>query len=84
MSSLLEVAGVNKRFGGLMAVDDMGFSIDDGEVVGLLGPNGSGKTTLMNLISGALRVTSGRIAMRDRALSEMPAHRIAHEGIARG
>ena len=53
-TNALTAAGVTKRFGGLVAVDDMSFSLAEREVLGLIGPNGSGKTTMMNLISGAL------------------------------
>ena len=81
--TLLQVANVTRRFGGLVAVDNISFDVKEHEVMGLIGPNGSGKTTTMNLISGALRVTSGSISMQGHPLSRLPAHQIARAGIAR-
>jgi len=81
--ALLQVSNVSKRFGGLVAVDDMTFDVHQHEVMGIIGPNGSGKTTMMNLISGALRVSGGRIDMRGHTISQQPAHKIARLGIAR-
>ncbi|SVE51226.1 uncharacterized protein METZ01_LOCUS504080, partial [marine metagenome] len=57
----LSLRQVSKRFGGLVAVDDVSFDVRQHEILGLIGPNGSGKTTLLNMISGRLRLTSGRI-----------------------
>jgi branched-chain amino acid transport system ATP-binding protein len=81
--SLLALANVTKRFGGLTAVNDLTFSIDEGETVGLLGPNGSGKTTALNMISGYLPVTAGTIALAGTTISALPPERIAHLGVAR-
>ncbi len=83
MNALLAVEGLTRRFGGLVAVDALSFSIAPGEVVGLLGPNGSGKTTVLNLLSGALKANSGRITFREQAIGRLPAHRIAQLGMAR-
>lgn len=83
MSGLLEVEGLTRRFGGLVAVDGLSFSVGTGEIVGLLGPNGSGKTTVLNLLSGALRPDLGSIALRGQAIAGKPAHRIARLGVAR-
>ena len=80
---ILSVNGVTKRFGGLVAVSDMSFDVGNHEMVGVIGPNGSGKTTMMNLISGALKPTSGRISMKGRRLSDLPAQKIAREGVGR-
>ena len=82
-NALLEVQGVSKHFGGLVAVDQISFTLRHNEVLGLIGPNGSGKTTMINLISGALRPTMGDIFMGDRLISERPARFIARLGIAR-
>lgn len=83
MSALLEVDGLTRRFGGLVAVDSLSFSVAAGEVVGLLGPNGSGKTTVLNLLSGALRPDAGRVALNGQSITGRPAHRIARLGVAR-
>ena len=83
MSALLEVAGLTRRFGGLVAVDSLGFSVAAGEIVGLLGPNGSGKTTVLNLLSGVMPPDSGTVAFRGHAIAGKPAHRIARLGMAR-
>ncbi|HEX2478124.1 MAG TPA: ABC transporter ATP-binding protein [Geminicoccaceae bacterium] len=82
-SSVLELHGVSKRFGGLVAVDDLSFAVRENEVLGLIGPNGSGKTTVINLISGALRPNRGEIYLRERMISEEPARAIARAGVAR-
>jgi branched-chain amino acid transport system ATP-binding protein len=79
----LSVDVVSKRFGGLVAVDSMSFALTENEVLGLIGPNGSGKTTMMNLISGALKVTSGEIRLYGEAISVLPANEIAVRGVAR-
>ncbi|MGA1725902.1 MAG: ATP-binding cassette domain-containing protein, partial [Burkholderiaceae bacterium] len=82
-SRLLEVSHVTKRFGGLQAVDGVSFGVDPNQVVGLIGPNGSGKTTMMNMISGALRVTSGDIFFQDRLISNRPPRTIFMRGVSR-
>ena len=82
-AALLRVDGITKSFGGLRAIDDLSFTVSQGEVVGLLGPNGSGKTTAMNLISGALRPDSGRISFKAHPIAGMKPHRIARLGMAR-
>ena len=79
----LEVSGLRKAFGGLVAVDDLTFKVARGEIVGLIGPNGSGKTTVLNLISGALTADTGAIRFKDQELVRLGAHRVARLGIAR-
>jgi ABC-type branched-subunit amino acid transport system ATPase component len=79
----LSVDAVTKRFGGLVAVDAMSFALAENEVLGLIGPNGSGKTTVMNLISGALKVSSGEIRLYGEEISNSPANEIAAKGVAR-
>jgi ABC-type branched-subunit amino acid transport system ATPase component len=79
----LSVNLVSKRFGGLVAVDAMSFALAENEVLGLIGPNGSGKTTMMNLISGALKVTSGDIRLYGEAISVLPGNDIAIKGVSR-
>ena len=71
----LEVAGLRKTFGGLVAVDDLTFSVKRGELIGLIGPNGSGKTTVLNLISGALTASDGSIVLKGH---DLPAWRPPH------
>ncbi|WP_430396522.1 ABC transporter ATP-binding protein [Ferrovibrio sp.] len=81
--SLLQVSGLTRRFGGLVAVDGVEFNVAEGEIVGLLGPNGSGKTTVLNLLSGALSPDGGSIRFGEHAIHGLPAHRIARLGLAR-
>lgn len=81
--TLLKLNNVTRRFGGLVAVDNVSFDVKEHEVMGLIGPNGSGKTTIMNLISGSLRVSSGAISMQSKRLSSLPAHQISRAGVAR-
>lgn len=80
---LLELKGLTKRFGGLVAVNDLSFDVHAGEVVGLLGPNGSGKTTAMNLVSGALPLNAGQVRFDGRTISGLASHQIARLGVAR-
>ncbi len=80
---MLELHDVTKRFGGLVAVGNIGFSVAQGEIVGLLGPNGSGKSTVLNLISGAIPADSGEIRFDGARIDRLPPHRIARHGIAR-
>ena len=64
--SLLQLEGVTKRFGGLLAVDDVSLEIDSGEAISIVGPNGSGKTTLFNLISGVYAPDQGKLVFEGR------------------
>jgi branched-chain amino acid transport system ATP-binding protein len=79
----LEVTGVVKRFGGVTALDGVDLALDDGEILGLIGPNGSGKTTLVNCISGALAIDEGDIALAGRSVARASRVRRARAGIAR-
>ena len=83
MSALLELRQVTKTFGGLTAVDDVGFDVEAGLVVGLIGPNGAGKTTTFNLITGNYRVTRGTIQFEGRPLTSLRTNRIVRLGVAR-
>lgn len=80
---VLSVQNVTKRFGGLVAVGDLSFDVGRHEMVGVIGPNGSGKTTMMNMISGFYRPSAGQITLKGRRLSDLPAQRIAREGVGR-
>ena len=80
---LLEGEGVTKHFGGLAAVSDVDFYVDQGEILGLIGPNGAGKTTLFNLISASLKPKPGKIAFKGVDLTPLPAYKICRLGIAR-
>lgn len=81
--SLLEVNGLTKRFGGLVAVNKMTFEVAKGEIVGLIGPNGAGKTTVFNLISGIFPSTEGSIVLNGQELKRMSAPRRSLAGIGR-
>src|SRR5204862_5000217 len=81
--ALLEVDTACKRFGGLVAVNDLSFEIRSGEILGLIGPNGDGKSTTFALISGALSLTSGDIRFRGMPIGSRPPHEIARRGIGR-
>ncbi len=81
--ALLEVKQVTKAFGGLRANDDITFSLEKGELLGLIGPNGAGKTTLFNCISGLHPVTSGEIIFDNEEITGLKAYEIARRGLAR-
>ena len=80
---LLEVSGLHKRFGGLVAVKDISFSMRAGEILGLIGPNGAGKTTTFNLLSGALPATGGEVRLLGDRIDGRPSRDIARRGLAR-
>jgi branched-chain amino acid transport system ATP-binding protein len=79
----LELADVTVRFGGLVALDGVGLTVDAGQVVGVIGPNGAGKTTLFNVLCGFVRPDSGRLLWRGRQLRGLQPHQLAGLGIAR-
>jgi ABC-type branched-subunit amino acid transport system ATPase component/branched-subunit amino acid ABC-type transport system permease component len=80
---LLQVQNVTKRFGGLVAVNEVSLTLNAGEILAVIGPNGAGKSTLFNLISGALKPTSGSIRLLGETISRLPAMAIARLGVAR-
>lgn len=81
--ALLEVKGVSKSFGGLMALCDVSFDIKEGEVVGVIGPNGAGKTTLFNLINGFFAPNCGEVRFQDSRIDGLKPHKICGRGVAR-
>lgn len=83
MTPLLDVVGVQRRFGGIRALNGVSLAVDRGEVVGLVGPNGSGKSTLINLVSGVYRPSAGTVRLEGRRIDRTPPHVRSHLGIAR-
>jgi branched-chain amino acid transport system ATP-binding protein len=83
VSTLLETQGLTVRFGGLVALSDLSLRLDEGEVLGVIGPNGAGKTTFINLITGHLKPTSGRVVFDGRDITGRKPWDVAHAGIAR-
>jgi branched-chain amino acid transport system ATP-binding protein len=81
--ALLSVEGVTRRFGGIVAVDDVTLDVGEGEIVGLIGPNGAGKTTVFNLVTRLYKPESGQIVFAGESLLRTPAHGIIRRGIAR-
>ncbi|HYA02994.1 MAG TPA: ABC transporter ATP-binding protein [Syntrophobacteria bacterium] len=80
---LLEISGITKRFGGLVALDRVNYAVRSGEVRGIIGPNGAGKTTFFNVITGELKPTSGTIAFRGEDITHLPPHLICQKGLGR-
>jgi len=80
---MLEIVALTKHFGGLQALEAVGFGLEPGSIVSLIGPNGAGKTTLINVVTGVFRPDSGRIYFQGREIAGSPPHQIAHLGIAR-
>jgi len=81
--ALLSVRNVTRRFGGIVAIDDVSLEVERGRIVGLIGPNGAGKTTLFNVITRLYRPDSGELDFDGRSLLRTPPHRIVRRGIAR-
>ena len=80
---ILAVEKLNKSFGGLKAVNNLSFTVDEGEILGIIGPNGSGKTTSMNLLTGFLKPNTGKISFRGEDITGLPRYRICQKGIGR-
>jgi len=81
--ALLEIQGLTKIFGGLTAIDDLSFRVEEGEIVGLIGPNGAGKTTVFNCVSGFYEPTKGRLHFAGHEITGWAPHRICHLSMAR-
>jgi len=80
---MLEIKEITRLFGGVQALDRVGFTVAKGEIHGLIGPNGAGKTTLINVLSGMIRPTFGRILLAGREIQTLPAYKVARLGVAR-
>jgi branched-chain amino acid transport system ATP-binding protein len=83
MTALLEVRGVSKRFGGLLAVSDVSFTLNQGEILGLIGPNGAGKTTLFNVVNGVYKFDAGSIRFDGHDITGISPYKAVHLGLAR-
>lgn len=83
MGIVLDVAGLRKQFGGIVAVDEVSFSVHEGEILGIIGPNGCGKSTLFNCILGQLRPTAGRVSLGGRDITNMPPADLNRLGVGR-
>jgi branched-chain amino acid transport system ATP-binding protein len=81
--ALLSVRNVTRRFGGIVAIDDVSLDVEQGEVVGLIGPNGAGKTTLFNVVTRLYKPDSGELDFDGKTLLRTPPHRVVRRGIAR-
>ena len=81
--ALLEAESITVQFGGIVALDELSFEMNEGEILGLIGPNGAGKTTMFNVLSRIYEPTSGRLTFDGEDLLNVPAHGIADRGIAR-
>jgi len=80
---ILSIVGVTKKFGGLVAVNNLNIDVYEGEAVGLMGPNGAGKTTVINIISGQYKPDMGMVTFKGNKISGLPPHSICHLGIAK-
>ena len=80
---VLEVRDIRKQFGGLVAVNDISFSVRSGQIMGLIGPNGAGKSTTFSLITGVLPLTSGSVTFRGETITNLPSREVARRGMSR-
>ena len=83
MSPILEVQAVTKRYGGLVAVNDVSFDVAEGEILSVIGPNGAGKSTLFKLVSSFTPTTSGQVLFRGERISNLTPHAVARKGVVR-
>jgi branched-chain amino acid transport system ATP-binding protein len=81
--SYLKVEGLSKSFGGLQAVHEVGFEVEQGEILGLIGPNGSGKTTVINLLTGFLKPDSGTVIFKGQNMAGLPRCQVCRRGVSR-
>ncbi|MCX5494506.1 ABC transporter ATP-binding protein [Kaistia dalseonensis] len=82
MNAILEIRGLRKQFGGVTALSGVDLSIDEGEILGVVGPNGSGKTTLFNVVTGVYKPTAGAVTWHGRDITGLVAHEVSGAGIA--
>jgi branched-chain amino acid transport system ATP-binding protein len=83
MSALLQIAGLTKRFGGLIAVNDVSFDVQEGEILSVIGPNGAGKSTLFKLICSFMRPSHGEVTFRGEPIAGLAPHIVARKGVVR-
>lgn len=83
MTKALETQGLRKSFGGVLVIDDLSISVDNGEALGIVGPNGAGKTTWFNLITGAVHADAGKVIFEGRDITHLPRHERCRAGIGR-
>ncbi len=81
--SVFEVSKVSLRFGGVHAISDVSFTVEQGEVFAIIGPNGAGKTSMLNVITRVFDATSGHVHFENQDITAMPRHKVVHSGIAR-
>jgi len=81
MSAILQIKGLRKQFGGVMALAGVDLAMDEGEILGVVGPNGSGKTTLFNVVTGVHKPTEGSVIWRGRDITGLAAHEVSRVGI---
>ena len=81
--AILEVKGITKRFGGLVAVNELDVTIEEGEILGMIGPNGAGKTTAFNMISGFYEEDEGKVIFRGEDITHLRPDQICKKGLAR-
>jgi branched-chain amino acid transport system ATP-binding protein len=81
MNAILDISGLKKQFGGVTALSGVDLSIEEGEILGIVGPNGSGKTTLFNVVTGVYKPTEGSVRWRGRDITGLPAHQVSGIGI---
>ena len=82
-AELLQINGISRRFGGLLAVNNVSFSVREAEILSVIGPNGAGKSTLFKLISSFLRPTKGEVLFGGRRISGLSPHTVARQGVVR-
>jgi branched-chain amino acid transport system ATP-binding protein len=83
LMALLEVRGLSKRFGGLDAVSELDFDVNEGEILGIIGPNGAGKSTIFNMICGTFKPTAGTLTFQGKNITGSAPHQVTSKGIAR-